>query len=77
MAVRKFIGRDLPTILPQPAPTSLFMVGQEWQGSRYFAIRNEAPQFVLEGEDLNEVYQEAEAIIGRFLAKMHRYGFRS
>lgn len=77
MAVRKFIGTDLPAILPEDAPTSLFMLGKEWQGTRFFAIRNEAPQFVLEGEDPYEVYREAEAIIARFLAKMHRYGFRS
>ena len=77
MEARKITGTDLPPMFPMEAPTTLFMMGKEVAGERFFAVRGEAPHFVIEGSDPAEVFGLADNTISNFLAKMARFGFRN
>ena len=77
MPVSRFYSTELPPMFIVSTPTTLFTIGKEQYGDRFFAFRNKAPQFVLQGDDLQELYSEATGIIDKFLDKIHRYGFRS
>lgn len=76
MRARKITLTERVEMMPVNCLSTLFHMGKEIDGDRYFAFRKEAPVFVIEGGNPTEVYTLAEQTVSDFLAKMHRFGFR-